>query len=131
MALCLQDPSRLLDVCRQTIVFDRLEDLIACLRIISSDGEVQVLRIKNRMDPAYDARDSGYRDVAMNLRLRSADAQRLGVDMHVCELQLLLLSLAQLKVCPLFARRLSCWKRRLKGVVTEIIAFLGWKFMTG
>ena len=86
-------------MCRQTIVFDRLEDLLACLQIISADGEAQVLRIKNRMDPTYDARDSGYRDVAMNLRLRSADAQCLGVDTHVCELQLLLLSIALLKVC--------------------------------
>jgi hypothetical protein len=94
----VQDPSRLLDVCRQTIVFDRLEDLVASLQVISTDEDVQILRVKNRMDPGYDAQDSGYRDVAMNLRLGSTDAVCLGVDTHVCELQLLLLSTAMLKV---------------------------------
>ncbi len=56
------DVSRLVDVCRQSIVFDRPEDLAACLRAVAADPEVVVHRVKNRLDPAYDARTSaGYR----------------------------------------------------------------------
>jgi hypothetical protein len=57
------------------------------------------LRIKNRMDPGYDARRSaGYRDVALNLQIVSTQTKALGIDYHVCELQLMLQSVAELKV---------------------------------
>ena len=42
----------------------------------------------------------GYRNVAFNLRLRTAAARELGVDTHVCEVQLLLRPFAELKVVP-------------------------------
>ena len=62
--------------------------------------QVQVVRIKNRLDPAYDSgRSAGYRDVALNLRVVTAEAMALGVDLHVCEVQLLLRPFAALKVC--------------------------------
>jgi hypothetical protein len=70
-----QDPSRLTDICRQTVVFNDVAALLACLRAIRADPEARVLRVKNRLDPAYDARPSaGYRDVALNLRLESPQA---------------------------------------------------------
>jgi hypothetical protein len=50
------------------------------------------------MDPAFAARDLGYRDVAVNLCVDSAEARALGVEGHVCELQLLLLPIDALKV---------------------------------
>ena len=68
---------------------------------LSPDLEVQVevIRIKNRLDPAHNAaRSAGYRDVALNLRVMCAAARRLGVDTHVCEVQLLLRKFADLKV---------------------------------
>jgi hypothetical protein len=93
-----QDVSRLLDICRQAIVFEGFRDLSACLGLIAADPDVQILRIKNRLDPDYDASASGgYRDVNINLRLRTGAARRVGVDSHVCEVQLLLLDMALLK----------------------------------
>ena len=63
-----QDPSRLVDVCRQSIVFQAVADLVECVEAIAQDPDVQVVRIKNRMDPAFDARlSAGYRNVAINV----------------------------------------------------------------
>jgi hypothetical protein len=57
------------------------------------------MRIKNRLDPDYDsARSAGYRDVGVNLRVVTPETRALGVDAHVCELQLLLRRFAELKV---------------------------------
>ena len=39
-----------------------------------------------------------YRDIAVNLRIDSQDTRRLGVETHVCELQLILRSFADIKV---------------------------------
>ena len=56
------DPSRLLDCCRQRIVFDDVEDIIICLQSIQDDPELEILRIKNMMDPQYDHRTTaGFR----------------------------------------------------------------------
>ena len=93
-----QDVSRLVDVCRQAIAFDGLGDLAACLQAIAADGDVELVRVKNRYDPDYDGGQSGgYRDVCLNLRFRTAAAARLGVDAHVCEVQLMLRAVAELK----------------------------------
>jgi hypothetical protein len=90
--------SRLVDVCRQAIVFEELAGITECLRVIAGDSDVAILRVKNRLDPAYDAATSGgYRDVNLNLRFASAAAARLGVEMHVCEVQLMLRVIAELK----------------------------------
>ena len=93
-----QDVSRLLDVCRQMIAFDGFSDLSACLGLMASDPHVQILRVKNRLDPDYDSSVSGgYRDVNVNLRIRSPAAALVGADSHVCEVQLLLRGMALLK----------------------------------
>jgi len=83
---------KLLDICRQSIVFETPHDLAACLSIISEDPEIQVLSIKNRLCPDYEAtsRSLGYRDVNLNVRIASPDTKRLGIHLHVCEVQLLL-----------------------------------------
>ena len=39
-----------------------------------------------------------YRDIAVNLRIDSQETRRLGVETHVCELQLILRSFADIKV---------------------------------
>ncbi|EKX30866.1 hypothetical protein GUITHDRAFT_122928 [Guillardia theta CCMP2712] len=84
------DVSRLLDVVRQCIVFEQLEDLCECLERILGDPEIVVMRIKNRLDPSFDARTTGgYRDVLLNLRVVTERTRELGVAGHVCELQLL------------------------------------------
>ena len=60
------------------------------------DKEVEVVRTKNRMDPDVDEHPiyAGYRDVSLNLRFRSEEAMMLGLDGHICELRLGLMSIA-------------------------------------
>ncbi len=56
--------------------------------------EVEVVRIKNRLDPVAAehggaeeeaAAATGYRDVGLNLRVTSAESRERGVDGHVAE----------------------------------------------
>jgi len=85
------DASRLCDICRQSIVFDSIASLQKCVEVIAADTEVTIVRVKNRLDPAYDSSLSlGYRDVAFNLRICTKEAFDLGVETHVCELQLIM-----------------------------------------
>ena len=59
----------------------------------------QVVRVKNLLSPLYDsAKSAGYRNVALNLRLATPEARRLGVASHVCEIQIILRAFADLKV---------------------------------
>ena len=88
-----------MDLCRQSIVFDDSAGIVACLAAIQADPDVRVIRVKNRLDLDYDATTSaGYRDVALNMQLISSQAEALCIDTHVCEVQLLLLQFANLKV---------------------------------
>ena len=83
----------------QWIIFESATDLLSCLEAVGTDPDVVVVRVKNRLRADYDARQSaGYRDVMVNLRVATAETVRLGVDGHVCELQLVLRSFAELKV---------------------------------
>ena len=100
--MCIQDVSLLVDLCRQSIVFDDLQNLAACLEAISSDPEARVVRVKNRFDPSYDGNETaGYRSVSLNLKLVTSATIDLGVDLHVCELQLLHVLFAEIKVVPI------------------------------
>ena len=95
----MQDVSKLLDACRQSIIFEGLPDLLQCLKRIGQDPEVKIVRIKNRMDACYDSTISaGYRDIVVNIRVDNPQTRDLGVETHVCEVQLLLKSFAILKV---------------------------------
>ena len=58
------------------------------------------VQVKNRTDLAFDsARSAGYRDVAVNLRIVNRLTLMLGLETHVCEVQLILRHFADLKVC--------------------------------
>jgi hypothetical protein len=94
-----QDVSRLVDLCRQCICFDNVRDLTDCLKIIAADQTVRLVRIKNRLDLLYDEGQSGgYRDLALNLSMATEWNCSLGLERHVCELQLILKSFAEVKV---------------------------------
>ncbi len=94
-----QDISYLLDICRQTIIFEDPSSLVECMRIISRDTETRIIRIKNRLDPAFNSvRSAGYRDVALNIKLANEETLGMGLENHVCEVQLILLPIYQLKV---------------------------------
>ena len=99
MSFQLQDVSRLLDLCRQSIYFESLSGVADCLAALARVRDVEVVRVKNRLDPeAESAATAGYRNLAINLRLATPEARALGVETHVCEIQLLLVSMAAIKV---------------------------------
>jgi hypothetical protein len=56
------DPSWLLDLCRQRLVFETVADMARCIESIAGDKEVIVERVKNRMTESYNPElSSGYR----------------------------------------------------------------------
>lgn len=92
------DVSKLVDLVRQSIIFDSIADLVACVREIESDRDVVIVRIKNRLHTAYNSRESaGYRDLLLNLRIETEMTMMVGVETHVCEVQLILRHFAELK----------------------------------
>jgi hypothetical protein len=92
------DVSRVSDIVRQCIVFDTVHDICEAIRALGADPEIQVMRIKNRMSPSYDARLScGYRDVLLNMCIDLPLTRELGLFKHVCELQLILKSFVRHK----------------------------------
>mmetsp|Transcript_37690 Transcript_37690/g.78939 ORF Transcript_37690/g.78939 Transcript_37690/m.78939 type:complete len:181 (+) Transcript_37690:1163-1705(+) len=92
------DVSLLLDCCRQSIYFYGLEEMIKCIQAISADQESHVERVVNRLHHDYDSTTTaGYRNIALNLVLRTPDTVLLGLDGHVCEVQLILVSFAEIK----------------------------------
>ena len=93
--------SRLVDVCRQRIVFVRVADLTACVRLVCEDAEASLLRVKSRMDQCSDAAESaGYRSVSLSLCLSTPWTRKMGAASHVCEVQLVLEPFAELCVSP-------------------------------
>lgn len=48
------DVSLLIDVVRQSILFDSMPELHECLSLISDDPEAHIVRIKNRLVEDYD-----------------------------------------------------------------------------
>ena len=97
------DVSRLTDCCRQSIVFEEISDIHACLQAIHEDSEVVLLRVNNRLHTSYRAEQTaGYRDLQLNLRIVTTETQQLGINMHVCEVQLLLIDFARIKVIALY-----------------------------
>jgi hypothetical protein len=83
------DVSLLMDICREVLVFHDLHDLHAVLHGIQEDAEVKIMRVKNRLDPAYDsALSCGYRDVKINIRLETRETVSLNLHHHIVELQL-------------------------------------------
>jgi len=54
--------------------------------------------MKNRLSTSYDAKASaGYRDVLVNFRIVNEELCRIGVETHVCEVQLQILEFAKVK----------------------------------
>jgi hypothetical protein len=60
------DVSRLVDICRQIIVFEHMDGLLKCLYTIFRDSDVEIDSIKNHLDDEYDSEaTAGYRYVCM------------------------------------------------------------------
>ncbi|EKX49294.1 hypothetical protein GUITHDRAFT_104824 [Guillardia theta CCMP2712] len=85
------DLSKVLDVVRECIIFNRVEDLKECIEEIFHDEDIEFVRIKNRLSKDHCAQSTGgYRDVLLNLRLRS-------FIFKVVEVQLILREFSELK----------------------------------
>jgi len=94
-----QDASCIVDLCRQCIVFEDLNDIAACINIVKADSDVNIVRVKNRFDPKHSSSISaGCRDVGINLQISTVGTRKAGLDAHICELQLLYMPFAELKV---------------------------------
>ncbi|EKX47673.1 hypothetical protein GUITHDRAFT_106661 [Guillardia theta CCMP2712] len=93
------DSSRLVDVCRESIVYEHIQDIIVAVRCIKLDQDISVKRIKNRLDPDLDPwSTAGYRDVAIHLCLVCQEAYNLGLEGHVCELLLIPKDMHDIKI---------------------------------
>ena len=81
------DVSRILDICRQRIVFTSVSGIADCLgRIAAAWPTVRVLLIKNSLRPDHDPRmTAGFRGVVLRLCISSSETRALGVERHVCE----------------------------------------------
>lgn len=56
--------ARLVDLCRETLVFESPSDLAKCLEMIKQDSEIHIVRVKNRLDTCFDATwSAGFRYV--------------------------------------------------------------------
>ena len=92
------DVTRLLDLVRGSITCRTVRGITDCLARIRADPGVFVLNVKNRFDPRYDGHaTAGYRNLALLLVIVDAETARLGVHDHVCELQLGLEQINELK----------------------------------
>eukprot|EP00283_Hemiselmis_rufescens_P001240 CAMPEP_0173471944 /NCGR_PEP_ID=MMETSP1357-20121228/78650_1 /TAXON_ID=77926 /ORGANISM="Hemiselmis rufescens, Strain PCC563" /LENGTH=319 /DNA_ID=CAMNT_0014440261 /DNA_START=439 /DNA_END=1399 /DNA_ORIENTATION=- len=90
--------SSLVDIARSAIVFKSMEHLTNCLGIIATDDQVRVERLKNRLNHSYDSDETGgYRNVCINLKMVNKEAHFLGVELHQCEVQLILEGFANIK----------------------------------
>ena len=96
------DATRLRDLVRCSIVFDRVTEVKKCLQAILNDRRICVVEVKNRFSVLYDSMQScGYRDIQLKVtvdrRQFSSDELDMGLHEHVCEVQLHLNAYYRLK----------------------------------
>lgn len=58
-----------------------------------------------------------FRNIILNLRINCCETRKLGVDTHICELQLVLNSFAEYQVCPCIP--FMSWSLRLNSSVSR------------
>jgi len=83
------DPGWLIDLVRASITFATIEALLACFQRIRADDRIAILNIKNRFDLDFNSAESaGYRNMSLSFIIVDDSTMHLGVDAHICELQL-------------------------------------------
>lgn len=97
-----EDWRRLTDINRCAIGFGDFNQMATCLRAISADPEIVLLRMapsKMRFSENYDAASAsgGYRDVQLSVRIDTAWTRMHGLERILCEVQLHDLSYADRK----------------------------------
>uniref|UniRef100_A0A7S0Y0X2 Uncharacterized protein n=1 Tax=Hemiselmis andersenii TaxID=464988 RepID=A0A7S0Y0X2_HEMAN len=119
-----RDVSMLLDVCRETLYFDTVADLCACLTTIAQDPLLEVVQVKSTMDDQVGEDGSasgkkgrfaaGMRFVRINVRLVGVtEARDMCVDAHVCELLLILGDIGRVQTAKM-RRNFREWRRVLR-----------------
>ena len=92
------DARRLKDLVRNNVTCSTLDEVADKFERIARDESVAIVQIKNGFDPGYDSRKSGgYRDIKLSLVVVDAFARGSAVEEHICELQILLKDIHQLK----------------------------------
>lgn len=92
------DASNLVDLVRSAITFGSVGGLVEVLERIRGDPRVVILQVKNRLDPRFDSRESaGYRNVALSVAIVDHGTMASGLDAHVCELQLSLAEIDEIR----------------------------------
>lgn len=83
------DASKLVDICRERILFDSIEDMLKCCHSIICDKDIIIKRVKNRMSMHYDSnKTAGFRFLLFNFCIVTPETSRLQLDHHVCEVML-------------------------------------------
>lgn len=78
-----------IDLVRASITFQSFDAITECVKRIREDPRACVVHAKNRFRREYDAKGTaGYRNVSLSIVLVDAVTSSLGVETHVCELQL-------------------------------------------
>jgi len=90
------DVSRLLDISRFSLFFDRIQDLTMALGTLMSDPDVMLMRARNWLKEDWDSlNQAGYRAVHLNLRIVNRKTEMLGCETHICEVQLIMKSFGE------------------------------------
>lgn len=87
---CNGDPSRVVNIVRQVIVFDSMDDQLRCLEELRGDGDVRVVGIINRQRVAAESTEYVKPCIRVYVTLNTACAEEMAVSGHVCRLELIL-----------------------------------------
>ncbi len=75
------------------MVFETPVNMLRALELLRNDPDVKVLRVKNDLHHTR-SNPSGYRHVLVNVMVVTEETQRMGVSMHISEVQLVPLGFA-------------------------------------
>ena len=91
-------PQRLVDLVRSSITCQNPPQILKVLQRIRCDPAVGIIRVKNRLHPEYDSSlSAGFRNLSLNIIVVDADTCKACTASHVCELQLGLQTINDLK----------------------------------
>ena len=97
---CHGDPSRMINIVREVIVFDSFDDQLQCLEELRGDADVTVVGIINRQPLATEVTEYVKPCIRVYVTLNTAGAQEMAVSGHICQLDLILKPIWRVFVDP-------------------------------